>query len=127
MASDARADCTPVVALRSLTRAVTVTTEPAAALTQPTSERFVVAQAAVGRVEKWDGSHWVDVSRPPAGSSPRQLLAALAMRMIGPTDQVRWVPPAEAGTVETAFTVIGWDGLAIGSGLSDVSFEATPV
>jgi hypothetical protein len=97
-----------------------------AVLGQPTGERFVVATTTVGRVEKWNGQRWIDVSRPPTGSSPRELLQRLAERVISPTDQLRWVPPAGAADGQTAFSIVGWDGIAVGTGLSEVGFEPTP-
>jgi len=97
-----------------------------AVLGQPTGERFVVATTTIGRVEKWNGQRWIDVSRPPMGSSPRELLQRLAERVISPTDALRWLPPAGVADGQTAFLIIGWDGVAVGTGLSEVGFEPTP-
>ncbi len=93
-----------------------------AVLDQPTGERFVVATTTVGRVEKWDGQRWLDVTRQPTESSPQVLLQRLAQRVIGPTDQLRWVPPAGGTDGQTAFSILGWDGVSVGTGLSAVGF-----
>lgn len=98
----------------------------AAALTQPTGDRFVVVDAVHGRVEKWDGEAWADVTRPPVDASPQAMLADLARRVIRPNDTIRWVPPADGGESQVAFTVLGWNGLDTSDGTSDVSFESTP-
>ena len=63
-----------------------------AAVGGPTSERFVVATAVSGRVEKWTDGVWRDVGTPPPSSSPAELLALLENRVIAPGDEVRWVP-----------------------------------
>ena len=97
-----------------------------AALTVPTSERFIVAETMAGRVEKWNGRHWIDVTRPPATSSPQQLLSLLAVRIIQPGDHLRWIPPVETAGEQAAFKMISWDGVTIGSGLAEVDFAATP-
>lgn len=97
-----------------------------AALAQPTSDRFVVVDAVHGRVEKWDGEAWIDVTRPPANGSPQSMLADLAARVIRPNDTVRWVPPTEGNAGQIAFTVLGWNGLDTSDGTSDVTFESTP-
>ena len=71
---------------------------------------FVVSAVASGRVEKWTSSDWVDISTPPSTSSPMELLQLLQLRMVAPTDQLRWVPPADTISEQTAFTLIGWNG-----------------
>ena len=87
----------------------------------------MVVQSLTGRVEKWDGSEWIDVSRPPASGSPQQLMADLASRVIQPHDRLRWVPPSGSPAVDQlAFSIIGWNGFTVGSSISDISFEATP-
>lgn len=99
----------------------------AAVVTEPASDRFVVVQSLTGRVEKWDGSEWIDVSRPPASGSPQQLMADLASRVIQPHDRLHWVPPSGSPAVDQpAFSIIGWNGFTVGRSVSDISFEATP-
>ena len=98
----------------------------AAALTQPTGDRFVVVDAVHGRVEKWDGEAWVDVTRPPVDASPQAMLADLARRVIRPNDTIRWLPPAADGEGQVAFTILGWNGLDTSDGTSDVRFELPP-
>jgi hypothetical protein len=95
-----------------------------AVLSQPTTERFVVVQATSGVVEKWDGQQWIDVTRLPTGSSPQELLRLLSLRVIRPTDQIRWVPPAPSAPRQTAFQILGWDGGSVSDGLADISFDS---
>ncbi|MGA0040741.1 MAG: hypothetical protein ACO3NZ_12915, partial [Pirellulales bacterium] len=95
-----------------------------AVIAQPTSERFVVVQATSGVVEKWDGGRWVDVSQSPTSSSPQELLRLMSLRVIRPGDQIRWVPPATSAPRQTAFQILGWDGVSVSDGLSDISFDA---
>ena len=94
-----------------------------AVLSQPTTERFVVVQATSGVVEKWDGGRWVDMSRTPTSGSPQELLRLLSLRVIRPTDQIRWVPPASSSPRQTAFQILGYDGIA-SDGLADISFDS---
>ena len=94
-----------------------------AVLSQPTTERFVVVQATSGVVEKWDGGQWVDVTRTPTSGSPQELLRLLSLRVIRPTDQIRWVPPASSSPRQTAFQILGYDGIA-SDGLADISFDS---
>jgi hypothetical protein len=95
-----------------------------AVLSQPTTERFVVVQATSGVIEKWDGQQWIDVTRLPTGSSPQELLRLLSLRVIRPTDQIRWVPPAPSAPRQTAFQILGWDGGSVSDGLADISFDS---
>ena len=95
-----------------------------AVIGQPTAERFVVVQATSGGVEKWDGGRWVDVSQSPTSSSPQELLRLMSLRVIRPGDQIRWVPPATSALGQTAFQILGWDGVSVSDGLSDISFDA---
>jgi hypothetical protein len=95
-----------------------------AVLSQPTTERFVVVQATIGVVEKWDGRQWVDVTRTPTGGSPQEWLRLLSLRVIRPTDQIRWVPPASLAPGQTAFQILGWDGGSVSDGLADISFDS---
>ena len=99
-----------------------------AVLSQPTTERFVVVQATSGVIEKWDGQQWIDVTRLPTGSSPQELLRLLSLRVIRPTDQIRWVPPATSAPGQTAFQILGWDEITSeplpSDGPTDVSFDA---
>jgi hypothetical protein len=98
--------------------------ELAAAVTSvPTGERFVVTQAVSGRVQRWDGEQWVDVTQVPPDAAPRALLADLARRVIRPGDQLRWVPPAAAEATEVAFSLLGWDGSLLSGDASAVNFE----
>lgn len=87
---------------------------------------FVVSAVASGRVEKWTGSDWVDISTTPTTSSPMKLLQLLQLRMVAPTDQLRWVPPADAMSEQTAFTLIGWNGQQASASASTVVIEAGP-
>ena len=66
-----------------------------AALSDSPELSFVVTAVASGRVEKWDGSRWLDVSTAPASSNPRELLALLRQRQVTEGDQIRWVPPED--------------------------------
>ena len=88
---------------------------------------FVVSAVASGRVEKWNGTNWVDVSSPPASSSPAVLLRQLQQRLVTPTDQLRWVPPTESGGAEAAFAVVGWNGREASTTASTVVIEAGPL
>ena len=97
-----------------------------AVIAQPTTERFVVVQATSGVVEKLDGVRWVDITRTPTSGSPQELLRLLSLRVIRPTDQIRWVPPATSAPGQTAFQILGWDGGSVSDGLSDISFESVP-
>jgi hypothetical protein len=93
-------------------------------LSQPTTERFVVVKATNGVIEKWDGGQWVDVTRPPTSSSPQELLRLMSLRVIQPTDQIRWLPPASSAPRQTAFQILGWDGVSVSDGPADISFDA---
>ena len=88
---------------------------------------FVVSAVASGRVEKWIGSDWVDISTPPTTSSPKELLQLLQLRMVAPTDQLRWVPPADTMSEQTAFTLIGWNGQQASASASTLVIEAGPL
>jgi hypothetical protein len=87
-----------------------------------------VVQATSGVIEKWDGQQWIDVTRLPTGSSPQELLRLLSLRVIRPTDQIRWVPPATSAPGQTAFQILGWDEITSeplpSDGPTDVSFDA---
>ena len=93
----------------------------AAALSDPSELSFVVNAVASGRVEKWDGSRWVDVSTPAVSAHPRELLSRLAARTIRKGDQLRWVPPPTPGREPLAFSVVGWKGESLSAGM-DVGF-----
>jgi hypothetical protein len=93
----------------------------AAALSDPSELSFVVNAVASGRVEKWDGSRWVDVSTPAVSAHPRELLSRLATRTIRKGDQLRWVPPPTPGREPLAFSVVGWKGESLSAGM-DVGF-----
>lgn len=95
-----------------------------AVLSQPTTERFVVVAATSGRVEKWTGQQWVDVTQPLASGSPLEMLRILSLRVIRPGDQIRWVPPSTSVNGQTAFQILGWAGGTVSDGLSDISFES---
>ena len=88
---------------------------------------FVVSAVASGRVEKWTGSGWVDISTAPATSSPSVLLRNLQQRLITPSDQLRWVPPADAISEQAAFTLVGWHGQQASASASTVLIEAGPL
>lgn len=96
-----------------------------AAVGGPTSERFVVATAVSGRVEKWTDGVWRDVGAPPSSGSPADLLARLHSRVIAPGDAVRWVPSADnVGQASAqAFDVKGWNAAGVSDGTSLVSFK----
>ena len=96
-----------------------------AVVSDPASVSFVVTAVSSGRVEKWDGQTWVDVSTPPAGGSPQELLRMLALRIIGAGDQIRWVPPVRSGGGNTvnAFRILGWDGSLSAANDTDVTLE----
>jgi hypothetical protein len=66
------------------------------------------------------GSEWIDVSRPPASGSP----SAADGRPRQPHDSA--LRPASLGAaIGLAFSIIGWNGITMGSSVSDISFEAT--
>jgi hypothetical protein len=78
-----------------------------ASLIQPNAEGLVVVHAVAGRVERWNGSRWIDVSPPAASAVPRESAAALVSRMIRPTDRLRWLPPTAGGGRQAAFEILG--------------------
>ena len=97
----------------------------------------VVADQAIGRLfatlispsgvrVPLEGSLVLGDGTPANGFTAYPLLPALVQRVISPTDQLRWVPPAGAADGQTAFSIVGWDGIAVGTGLSEVGFEPTP-
>ena len=88
---------------------------------------FVVSAVASGRVEKWAGADWVDISTPPASSSPGILLQHLQQRLVTPSDQLRWVPPADASGEQVAFALVGWSGEQVSTTASTVTIEAGPL
>lgn len=96
-----------------------------AAVGGPTSERFVVATAVAGRVEKWIDGAWRDVGTPPSSSSPAELLSRLQSRVISPGDAVRWVPSdQDVGQASAqAFAVQGWNAAGVSHDTSLVSFK----
>ena len=96
----------------------------AAALADSPELSFVVTAVASGRVEKWDGSRWADVSTPPTSANPRTLLQHLARRQIGHGDQLRWVPPEDVGSTATAFSILGFDGRDRSPGESAIAVTA---
>jgi hypothetical protein len=71
-----------------------------------------------------DGGQWVDVTRTPTSGSPQELLRLLSLRIIRPGDQIRWVPPATSAAGQTAFQILGWDGVSVSDGLADISFDS---
>ena len=94
----------------------------AAAITDPGSTALVVTSIASGRVEKWHDGRWVDITKPATGS-PQELLRQLALRVIRPGDQVRWVPATKPGRLTNAFALLGWDGTSMSDDDSDVIVE----
>jgi len=94
----------------------------AAALSNPAELSFVVNAVATGRVEKWDGSRWVDVSTPLETAHPQKLLSHLSTRTITRGDRLRWVPPETPGRTLPAFSVIGWTGSSLSADM-DVRFS----
>ena len=82
----------------------------AAALADSPNLSFVVMAVASGRVEKWDGNRWVDVSTPPVSANPQVLMRHLQRRQVSQGDQLRWQPPANPGSTVTAFHIRGFDG-----------------
>ena len=89
----------------------------------PSTVSFVVTGISSGRVEKWDGQGWVDVSSPLVSSSPSVMLSQLLLRLIQPDDLLRWVPPITAGQTTRAFAILGWDGLVTSDTSSDISIS----
>ncbi len=75
---------------------------------------LIVSRVITGRVEKWDGSAWVDVSAPPTSSSPAELLRILNRRLIEPDDWMRWTPAVEESSSNRALAFSEWDGLSLG-------------
>ncbi len=88
---------------------------------------LVVSAVASGRVEKWTGTDWVDISTPPATSAPAVLLQHLQQRLVTPSDQLRWVPPADAAAEQAAFALVGWSGQQASATASTVVIEAGPL
>ena len=88
---------------------------------------FVVSAVATGRVEKWNGTDWIDISTPPASSAPAVLLRQLQQRLVTAADQLRWVPPVEAGSEQAVFTLVGWSGQEASATASTVVVEAGPL
>ena len=97
----------------------------------------VVADQAIGRLfatlispsgvrVPLEGSLVLGDGTPANGFTAYPLLPALVQRVISPTGQLRWVPPAGAADGQAAFSIVGWDGIAVGTGLSEVGFEPTP-
>jgi hypothetical protein len=84
--------------------------------------RFVV-DSVRGTVEKKSGDTWVNVSAPPTTSNPRELLRLLSLRIIKPSDELRWIPPAESAQAEEAFSLIGWNGKFASASKSSIRFE----
>ena len=84
--------------------------------------RFVV-DSVRGTVEKKSGDTWVNVSAPPTTSNPRELLRLLSLRIIKPSDELRWIPPAESAQAEEAFSLIGWNGKFASESKSSIRFE----
>jgi hypothetical protein len=95
-----------------------------AAIADPTTTALVVTSVASGRVEKWDGKSWHDISTPPANSSPQELLRRLAFRVVRPGDLIRWVPATQLGRLTNAFALLGWDGVSLSDDDSDVVFAS---
>ncbi|HCI88774.1 MAG TPA: hypothetical protein DHV53_09005 [Gammaproteobacteria bacterium] len=95
-----------------------------AALSDRPELSFVVTAVASGRVEKWDGSRWLDVSTAPASSNPRELLGLLRQRQVTEGDQIRWVPPEDGAASVTAFSIRGFDGIAGSPGDSMIAVNA---
>ena len=72
----------------------------------------IVTHVAHGTVEKFDPleGRWIDVSQPPASSSPKVLLKHLADRVIDRGDRLRWRPELNNPSArQKAFEIIGWD------------------
>ena len=84
--------------------------------------RFVV-DSVRGTVEKKSGDTWVNVSAPPTTSNPRELLRLLSLRIIKPSDELRWIPPAESAQAEEAFSLVGWNGKFASESKSSIRFE----
>jgi hypothetical protein len=96
----------------------------AAALADSPNLSFVVMAVASGRVEKWDGNRWVDVSTPPVSANPQVLMRHLQRRQVSQGDQLRWQPPANPGSTVTAFHIRGFDGQLASPGDSAISVTA---
>lgn len=75
---------------------------------------LIVSRVITGRVEKWDGSAWVDVSTSPRSSSPVELLRKLKRRLIEPDDWMRWTPGVEESSSNRALAFSEWDGSRLG-------------
>jgi hypothetical protein len=89
------------------------------------SEKMLeVTSIASGRVEKWHDGRWVDITKPATGS-PQELLRQLALRVIRPGDQIRWVQATKPGRLTNAFALLGWDGTSMSDDDSDVIVEGT--
>lgn len=77
---------------------------------------FVVSNVASGFVEKLDpqSGNWVDISTPIRSSHPSHIINALKLRVIKPTDQIRWNPDtASSDTSARIMNIIGWDGTSV--------------
>ena len=93
----------------------------AAALADQSALTFMVTAVASGRVEKWDGNSWVDVSTHPTSANPQKLMQLLYRRQVSEGDQLRWVPPENPGSTVTAFHIRGFDGQVASPGDSAIS------
>ena len=77
---------------------------------------FVVSNVASGFVEKLDpqSGNWVDISTPIRSSHPSHIINSLKLRVIKPTDQIRWNPDtASSDTSARIMNIIGWDGTSV--------------
>ena len=77
---------------------------------------FVVANVASGFVEKLDpqSGNWVDISTPIRSSHPSHIINSLKLRVIKPTDQIRWNPDtASSDTSARIMDIVGWDGTSV--------------
>ena len=87
----------------------------AANVTDPetTSPGILIQAINSGRLQKWSGTTWVNVSA--AANAP------LSQKLISAGQKLRWLPPAGAAGNQSAFKIKGWDG-GITSGVTTQVF-----
>ncbi len=79
------------------------------------SPSLIITWVSGGRVQKWNGSRWVNVSLA--------FWSQAAQRTIAPTDRIRWIPPAGATGTRPAFQVQATDGITRSATISQISIE----
>ena len=73
------------------------------------TQTYVISNVANGVVEKLTDAGWVDVTSPPASTTPMGLLKALQLRKIKSSDQLRWKQIASENTATRSINLVGWN------------------